>query len=264
MESVKEIVSGQDAIDIIECIILMNPDTFDEVFDTLNLCDTGNTKQNFLAMSRRLCGQYLIEDFKLDPRWASMTEIELKEARDRLRNKVIIDLAKINPNLSMRLLGPQNQKQNISIESAENNNKVHFKLSTTESLEFEERQTVSEIFSVKASIISQIPSELKNKTLSKISENKTKFSQDMDNCRQLIQDLEVFANTTPTKLNYSHTPVSSILKPDSLSELPIDSSTALNLLPKRDKRPLSNSNIEKDSGLGGTIYHYGHERPDQQ
>ena len=55
-------------------------------------CDSGNTKQNFQAMSRRLCGQYLIKDFKLDPSCATMTGIELKKARDKLRNKVIINL----------------------------------------------------------------------------------------------------------------------------------------------------------------------------
>ena len=146
MESVKEIVSGQDAIDIIECIILMNPETFDEVFDTLNLCDTGNTKQNFLAMSRRLCGQYLIEDFKLDPRWASMTEIELKEARDRLRNKVIIDLAKTNHKLSMRLLGSQFKVQNNLVVEAVNNKDASSETFKSRLENFQVRYPMSETF----------------------------------------------------------------------------------------------------------------------
>ena len=134
-----------------------------------------------------------------------MTKIELKEARDRLRNKVIIDLAKTNPELSTHLLGSQNQKQNNSIANTANNNNVPFKTGTTKLPSFEVGQPEPEIFSVKTSIISQRQnlSKLNDIMLSKISENKINFSQVMDNCRRIIQDLKVFANTNPTKLNYS-------------------------------------------------------------
>ena len=134
-----------------------------------------------------------------------MTEIKLNEATDRLQNKVIIDSAKINPKLSTRLRGSQNQKHNNSIANTMNNNNVLFKTGTTKLLSFEVGQPEPEIFSVKTSIISQRQnlSKLNDIMLSKISENKINFSQVMDNCRRIIQDLKVFANTNPTKLNYS-------------------------------------------------------------
>ena len=85
---------------------------------------------------------------------------------------------------------------------------------------FQIRHPKSEIFSPETPVVLQNQEVPKNNTNSEISENKTRFSQNIT-CTQIFHVSRIFASIDLMKLNFLHTPTPHVLKSLSSTELSI-------------------------------------------
>ena len=112
MNQLDSTLTGQDQFDLTKWILGLTTDKFSETFSRLQLRKTGDQTKDFLAMLRRLAGNYTAEDFEIDPDYATLSKEQIKQHRDTLRDEVVADLAKDDMNLSRHLMGFQDESDN--------------------------------------------------------------------------------------------------------------------------------------------------------
>ena len=129
MDQLDTTLSGQDQYDLTKWILNLNQDQFSQTFSRLKLRKTGDQTKDFLTMLRRLAGNYTAEDFEIDSDYATLNEEEIKLARDTLRDEVVADLAKDNPDLSRHLMGILDDSDNESQQDNKSETSQHSDIS---------------------------------------------------------------------------------------------------------------------------------------